>query len=119
MPKDYIACRDAMTKEGKSLKEAQRVCAIQYYKKHGKALPRDAKSGLSAEEVPVNAEEHPMDTADAALVLDWLYNEISAKRKTSPEEDMTTMMKKYMKNKKMKDMNKGKKGHQMMEQGKY
>lgn len=104
MPADYMKCRDALVKEGKPMKEAQRICAIQYYKKHGKALPRDSKSNLSADEIPVDGEDHPMDHEDASLVLNWMYEELSAARKrktTLTGKDMVTMMNKYTKNHKM------------------
>lgn len=37
MPKEYTACVESEIKSGKSKKTAQRICAIAYYKRHGKA----------------------------------------------------------------------------------
>ncbi len=92
MPQDYVKCRDAMVREGHPMKEAQRICAIQYYKKHGKALPRDSKSGLEADQIPADAAEHPMDTDDTAIVLDWMYEQL----KLSPQ----VILEMYLKGKK-------------------
>ena len=93
MPADYVACREAMLKEGHPMKEAQRVCAIQYYKKHGHAMPHDAKSGLSAELIPADASEHPMDTADEAIVLNWLYETLKAENRLPQFEDYSSLFK--------------------------
>ena len=87
MPADYMMCRDDMVKEGHPMKEAQRMCAIQYYKKHGKALPRDAKSGLTADEIPLDAEYNPIDDADDAIVLDYMYQALASQVK--PISDVT------------------------------
>lgn len=85
MPKDYLKCREALQRDGKSLKEAQRICAIQYYKKHGKPLPREASSGLDAEQLLL-AEINPIDDDNEAIVLNWFWEEINAARDRKKKE---------------------------------
>ena len=65
-----------MMKEGHSLKESQRQCSINYFRKHNKPLPRDSKSGLSADLIPIDAAEHPMDSEDLSIVLNYMYEEL-------------------------------------------
>jgi len=43
MPKEYENCVRSMIGKGKSSKDAKRICAISYYKKHGKR-PQDVHS---------------------------------------------------------------------------
>jgi hypothetical protein len=43
MPKEYLDCVKSVEDGGKSHKDAQKICAIQYYKKHGKT-PNQAES---------------------------------------------------------------------------
>lgn len=43
MPKEYTNCVKSLVNEGKSSKDAKRICAISYYKKHGKR-PQDVHS---------------------------------------------------------------------------
>lgn len=50
MPKEYKACVKSLKSEGKSHKDAQRICAISYYKKHGKRPQDDEKASLSGYE---------------------------------------------------------------------
>lgn len=38
MPKDYEKERDALIREGHSVKESKRIAAIDFYKKHGVAV---------------------------------------------------------------------------------
>jgi hypothetical protein len=38
MPVEYEHMRDAMIREGVPEKEAKRIAAIKYYKKHGRAV---------------------------------------------------------------------------------
>lgn len=42
MPKEYLACVDKLISEGKSKKEAQKICAIAYYNRHG-ITPQEAE----------------------------------------------------------------------------
>jgi len=48
MPKEYTECVKGYVAKGKPLKDAKRICAISYYKKHGKR-PQDVHSELDAE----------------------------------------------------------------------
>jgi hypothetical protein len=41
MPADYLKIRDKLIAKGIASKEAKKRAAIAYYKKHGKAVPRD------------------------------------------------------------------------------
>ena len=50
MPAEYTNCVKSYVAKGKSLKDAKRICAINYYKKHGKR-PQDVHSGLDPETV--------------------------------------------------------------------
>ena len=43
MPKQYKACVASEVKSGKPKKTAQKICAISYYKKHGKSVQEAAK----------------------------------------------------------------------------
>lgn len=43
MPKEYLDCKKKLINQGKSEKDAARICAISYYKKHGKR-PQDVHS---------------------------------------------------------------------------
>ena len=45
MPKEYLDCVAALKAEGKSEDEAQKTCAIAYYKKHGKTPEEAEKMG--------------------------------------------------------------------------
>jgi hypothetical protein len=45
MPKEYYDCVDALMAEGKDKAEAQKTCAIAYYKKHGKTPQEAEKMG--------------------------------------------------------------------------
>ena len=47
IPKEYIDCVTSVEKSGKSHKDAQRICAIQYFKKHGKTPMQDEKKSAS------------------------------------------------------------------------
>ena len=42
MPAEYLKCVESLMSEGKSKAEAQKICAIAYYKKHGKT-PQEAE----------------------------------------------------------------------------
>jgi len=46
MPKEYIECVKSYKAKGKSTEDAKRICAIRYYKLHGK---RPTHSALDAE----------------------------------------------------------------------
>lgn len=48
MPKEYKECVKSEVAKGKSLKDAQRICAISYYKRHGRRPQDDEKSSLSS-----------------------------------------------------------------------
>lgn len=51
MPKEYTDCKKAVMESGKSEKDAARICAIQYYKKHGKTPQQaagDSKASFTA-----------------------------------------------------------------------
>jgi hypothetical protein len=41
MPKEYKECIKSEVANGKALKTAQRICAISYYKRHGKTPQHD------------------------------------------------------------------------------
>jgi hypothetical protein len=43
MPKEYTSCVKGYVNKGKPLKDAKRICAINYFKKHGKR-PQDVHS---------------------------------------------------------------------------
>lgn len=43
MPEEYLKCKESLLAKGKSLKDAQRICAIAYYKRHGKT-PQQAEN---------------------------------------------------------------------------
>ena len=47
MPKEYKECVKSNIARGKSKKEAQRICAIAYYKRHGRTPQQDEKASLS------------------------------------------------------------------------
>jgi hypothetical protein len=47
MPKEYTECVKSEIASGKSKKDAQRICAISYYKRHGKRPQDDEKASLS------------------------------------------------------------------------
>ncbi len=64
------------------------MCAINYYKKHGHALPHDKKSGLSAEEIPIDAAEHPIDNADLAVALDHMYTILKEEQAKGKAKDL-------------------------------
>ncbi len=49
MPKEYMECVASMVADGKGKKEAQKICAIQYYKKHGKT-PQQAAGEFTEDE---------------------------------------------------------------------
>lgn len=52
MPKEYTECVKSYVKKGKPKKDAQRICAIRYYKKHGKTPQQDESSQeFSAKEI--------------------------------------------------------------------
>lgn len=46
MPKEYKECVKSEIAKGKSEKTAQRICAISYYKRHGKR-PQDVHGTLT------------------------------------------------------------------------
>jgi hypothetical protein len=50
MPKEYKECVKSYVDKGKSKKEAQKICAISYYKKHGRT-PQQDESSLSEREL--------------------------------------------------------------------
>jgi hypothetical protein len=50
MPKEYKACVKSEIAKGKSEKDAKRICAIAYYKRHGKT-PQQAESTLDQYEI--------------------------------------------------------------------
>jgi len=58
MPKEYTDCVEMNIKDGKSKKDAQKTCAIAYYKKHG-MTPKEAeaKSETAYEEKDILAYE--------------------------------------------------------------
>ena len=43
MPKEYKECVKSNVNRGKPLKDAQRICAIAFFKRHGKR-PQDVES---------------------------------------------------------------------------
>lgn len=43
MPKEYENCVKSNVNKGKSLKDAKRICAIAFFKRHGKR-PQDVES---------------------------------------------------------------------------
>jgi hypothetical protein len=49
MPKEYEECVKSNVARGKALKDAQRICAIAFFKRHGKR-PQDVESALSSYE---------------------------------------------------------------------
>jgi hypothetical protein len=48
MPAEYMHCMETMMKEGKGKDEAQKVCSISYYKRHGHTPQQDEKMMGSA-----------------------------------------------------------------------
>lgn len=46
MPAEYMNCVRSEMKNGKSRKDAQRICAISYYKRHGRT-PQEDESALA------------------------------------------------------------------------
>lgn len=50
MPKEYEHCKQSELNSGKSLKDAKRICAIRYYKVHGKT-PMQAEKGAATDEL--------------------------------------------------------------------
>jgi hypothetical protein len=48
MPKDYEACKQSELNSGKKLADAKRICAIRFYKVHGKT-PMQAEKEASIE----------------------------------------------------------------------
>jgi len=50
MPAEYENCVKSYTAKGKPLKDAKRICAIRYYKLHGKR-PQDVHSTLDPESI--------------------------------------------------------------------
>ena len=97
MPKSYYRCVDSEVATGKSLKEAKRICAISFYKKTNKALPHDSRSGLEADQIPTNLEEHPMDSSNAAVVLSSLYDILKAEGKLDNMDEDAENFFKYIK----------------------
>ena len=65
MPKEYKECVKSEIASGKSEKTAQRICAISYYKKHGKR-PQDVEGSLSS---------HENDLFDAIEVVNEALND--------------------------------------------
>lgn len=49
MPKEYTACVKSNINRGKSTKDAQRICAIAYYKRHGRTPQQDEKKASFSE----------------------------------------------------------------------
>ncbi len=49
MPKEFENCKRSLIGEGKSPKDAARICAIAFFKRHGKR-PQDVESALSSYE---------------------------------------------------------------------
>lgn len=47
MPKEYKACVESNIKRGKSKKDAQKICAIAYYKRHGRTPKQDERASLN------------------------------------------------------------------------
>lgn len=43
MPAEYVAMRDSLKKSGHSDKDAKRIAAIAYWKKHGKSVNKAHK----------------------------------------------------------------------------
>lgn len=62
MPEEYLNCRDSLIEEGYSEEDAQRVCSIQYYRRHG--------------EMPQQAEEKKWMKKDEREYLDSIADEI-------------------------------------------
>jgi hypothetical protein len=46
MPKEYKECVKSEVANGKSMKTAQRICAISYYKRHGKTPQSDERAAF-------------------------------------------------------------------------
>lgn len=46
MPKEYKECVKSEVAKGKKPKDAQRICAISYYKRHGKT-PQQAEGSMT------------------------------------------------------------------------
>lgn len=95
MPQSYYKCVDSEVADGKSLKEAKRICAISFFKRTGKPLPH-TESGLEADQIPTNLEEHPMDSADAAIVLSSLYDILKAEGKLDNLDEKSDNFFKYI-----------------------
>lgn len=47
MPKEYTECVKSEIASGKSKKVAQRICAIRYYKNHGRTPQQDEHASLN------------------------------------------------------------------------
>jgi len=69
MPKEYLACVASEKKDGKSLADAKRICAIAYHKRHGKT-----------------PQEAARETLDMATVKDSLEAQIRAAVESGDEE---------------------------------
>lgn len=58
MPAEYLACVKSEQKRGKDHKTAQKICAIRYYKTHGKSVQAAAKEkGEKMEELDVDMKK--------------------------------------------------------------
>lgn len=57
MPKEYTECVKSYVAKGKPLKDAKRICAIAYYKKHGKTPEQAEGSSASFSEYELNLFE--------------------------------------------------------------
>lgn len=64
MPKEYNSCKESEISKGKSEKDAKRICAISYYKRHGKTPMQAEKEGKSAQD---NLNNTQFDEEEVAL----------------------------------------------------
>lgn len=77
MPSEYLNCVKEEEAKGRSHKEAQRICAIRYYKQHGRTPQQDeGKSTLS---------EYAQSIFAAIEVIDEAFG---AKWKTAKKNDL-------------------------------
>lgn len=51
MPAEYKACVRSLIEDGKPLESAQRICAIRYFKLHGRTPQQDESASFTDDEL--------------------------------------------------------------------
>jgi len=71
MPKEYKECVKSEVSSGKDMKTAQRICAIRYYKNHGKR-PQDVEASLTPYE---SGLFDAIEVVEDAFGAKWSYKQ--------------------------------------------